>query len=309
MIQTENLTKVYKSFKQKFKAVDSINFRVEKGDIFGFLGPNGAGKTTTIRMLTTILTPTSGTANVCGYDIIKESMEVKKRIGFMPEKIGFYEEMSAIELLDFYGEFYKIEKRERRRIALKLLEELGLYDWRNKRVDTFSHGMKKKLALAQSLLNSPELLILDEPTNGLDPNGVHYFREKIKELNKRGITIFLSSHILSEVQQICNKVCILNRGRVVAVDSIENLSKKLVSKNNIQVFIDGNNIKDFIIEEVKKLEGVVFAQRTINGLYVVVKEQRINADINSLLVSSGAKITSIRTSEPSLEDIFLELTK
>lgn len=309
MIQTENLTKIYKSFRQQFKAVDAINFKIEKGDIFGFLGPNGAGKTTTIRMLTTILTPTSGTAKVCGYDIIEEGKEVKKRIGFMPEKIGFYEEMSAIDLLDFYAEFYRIEEKERRKTALKLLEEIGLYDWRNKKVGTFSHGMKKKLAMAQSLLNNPELLILDEPTGGLDPQSTHNFREMIKNLNKKGITIFFSSHILPEVQQICNKVCILNKGKIIAVDSIDNLSKKLVAKSNIQVFIDGENIKDDMIERIKELNDVVFVQRTHSGIYVVVKDYKINAEINSLLVSNGAKIISLRAGEPNLEDIFLELTK
>lgn len=305
MIETEGLTKKFKDF----TAVDHIKLEVKKGDIFGFLGPNGAGKTTTIRMLTTILTPSSGTATVCGHDILKEPISVRSKIGLMPESPGFYQNMSGFDILMFYAEFYGIPKAERKRKATELMETMGLSDFMKKKVKTYSHGMRKRVALAQALINDPELLILDEPTGGLDPRGTHSFRMMIKDLRNKGMTIFLSSHILPEVQQLCNKVGIINKGHIVAVDTIENLTSKIVTKGNRNVFVTGEGITQPMLGEIQKLQGIVSIQPYETGVNFIVDTQvDVAPEINRIMVLGGARIRSIYLSEPSLEDVFLSLT-
>jgi ABC-2 type transport system ATP-binding protein len=305
MITTQGLTKNFNGF----TAVDRIDFQVKKGDIFGFLGPNGAGKTTTIRMLTTILTPTSGTAQVCGHDILKESLEIRRKIGLMPESPGFYENMKALDILEFYAEFYGIPKNERRRRAIELLEMMGLRDFMRKKIKTYSHGMRKRVALAQALINEPELLILDEPTGGLDPQGTYNFRQMIKGLKEKGMTIFLSSHILPEVQQICNRVGIINKGRIVAVDTIENLTMKIGAKGSRTVFVTGGGFTQTMMAEVSALKGIMQIQPYETGVNFVVDSQvDLSPEINRILVSQGAIVRSIYVSEANLEDVFLSLT-
>jgi ABC-2 type transport system ATP-binding protein len=305
MIVTKGLTKKFKDF----TAVDSIELEVKKGDIFGFLGPNGAGKTTTIRMLTTLLTPTSGTATVCGHDIKSESLEVRKKIGLMPESPGFYQNMSAIDILMFYAEFYGIPKAERKRKAIELMEMMGLRDFMRKKIKTYSHGMRKRVALAQALLHDPELLVLDEPTGGLDPRGTHSFRMMIKGLRDQGMTIFLSSHILPEVQQMCNKVGIINKGNIVAVDTIENLANKIVSKGNRNVFVTADGITQAMMAQIQALKGILAIQPYQAGINFVVDSQvDVAPEINRILVMEGARVRSVYLSEPSLEEVFLSLT-
>lgn len=309
MIRTYGLTKVFRSFGSKdVVAVDHIDFDVERGDIFGFLGPNGAGKTTTIRMLTAILSPTSGTAEICGYDVIKEPMKVKQRIGLMPEALGFYSEMRAIDLLEFYAKFYKIPKIERRKRAIELLKLVGLPKFAYRKAGAYSHGMRKRLALAQAMINDPELLILDEPTGGLDPQGTQNFRKMIRDLHKRGITIFLSSHILPEVQQICNKVCILNKGKVVAVDTIENLTKIIKSKVKPRILVKADLLTDELLEELRKLHGVFDVEHVGNEIDITIEGEDITPDVASLLVNRGARVKYIQPVEPDLEEIFFSLT-
>jgi ABC-2 type transport system ATP-binding protein len=305
MIETEGLTKKFKDF----TAVDHIRLEVKKGDIFGFLGPNGAGKTTTIRMLTTILTPSSGSAVVCGHDILKEPIKVRSKIGLMPESPGFYQNMSGFDILMFYAEFYGIPKAERKRKATELMEMMGLSDFMKKKIKTYSHGMRKRVALAQALINDPELLILDEPTGGLDPRGTHSFRMMIKDLRDKGMTIFLSSHILPEVQQLCNKIGIINKGNIVAVDTIENLANKIVAKGNRNVFVTGEGITQPMLGEIQKLQGVLSIQPYETGVNFIVDTQvDVAPEINRIMVLGGARIRSIYLSEPSLEEVFLSLT-
>jgi ABC-2 type transport system ATP-binding protein len=305
MIEIQGLTKNFK----KFTAVDHINLEVKSGDIFGFLGPNGAGKTTTIRMLTTILTPTSGTAKVAGHDIKSEAISVRKKIGLMPESPGFYQNMSALDILEFYAEFYGIPKAERKKKAIELMEMMGLSDFMRKKIKTYSHGMRKRVALAQALINDPELLILDEPTGGLDPRGTHSFRMMIKGLRDRGMTIFLSSHILPEVQQLCNRVGIINRGNIVAVDTIENLTSKIGAKGNRNVFVTGEGITSGMLGQIQTLKGILAIQPYETGVNFVVNSQvDVSPEINRILVTGGARVRSVFLSEPSLEEVFLSLT-
>lgn len=306
-IEVNGLTKFYNGF----KAVDNISFKVERGDIFGFLGPNGAGKTTTINMLTTIIKPTRGTAKICEYDILKNPLELKKRIGFMPDVPGFYGEMKAKDVLNFYAEFYRISKEDRRKKIDKLLETMQLTDFKNKKVKTFSRGMKQKLGFASSLLNDPEILILDEPTIGLDPAMIHFFRKSIKSLNEKGVTIFLSSHILSEIQAICNKVGIINHGKIIAVDTIESLGAKLTAKGIKTVFVKYEKISDKAIKAIEKISGVIKVKVDDKNkrLEIEIKSGKSSIPmINKTLIKHNIEVSGIETKEMNLEDIFLSLT-
>lgn len=306
MIEVRNLTKIYGKKDEKLTAVDHINFRVDNRDIFGFLGPNGAGKTSTIKMLTTILKPTSGTAEVCGYDIISDSINVKKRIGLMTENPGFYNNMKAIDLLSFYAQFYDLSKTDSRTKAKEVIEIVGLSDFADKKVKIYSWGMRKRLALAQALLNDPELLILDEPTGGFDPSSTKAFRELLKKLNRDGKTIFLSSHLLFEIRQLCNKVGIINNGKIVAVDTIKKLSDEVDLQKNIVVY--GEGITSTILEIIKSLKNVTQIKYSSKKAVITVNNENVASEINSLLVSNGVKVKSLRVMKPSLENIFLSLT-
>ncbi|MBA3044154.1 ABC transporter ATP-binding protein [archaeon] len=307
VIEAENLTKVFKSFRKSFTAVDRISFRVEEGEVFGFLGPNAAGKTTAIRMISGISRPTSGRVSVCGYDTILNGVKARECIGLIPETPGFYDEMKSLDVLCFYAEFYDIQKEERKRKARELLETTGLTDFMNMRIKTYSHGMKKRLALASALINDPKILILDEPSTGLDPKGISLFRKMVKEMNQKGVTVFLSSHILSEVEQMCDRVCILNKGKIMGLDSVENLSRKIGMKTRMNIFIDAEGITDTVLDSVKKLSDVLNVEKTGTGINVVCS-RNVSSAVNELLVRNGVKVKSIKTTEPSLEEIFLKLT-
>jgi len=310
MIRTRGLTKVYKTFRSgEFTAVDDVDFHVLEGDIYGFLGPNGAGKTTTIRMLTSIIPPTRGSAAVCGHDVISDSIASRKNIGFMPERPGFYEVMKAEDQLVFYGEFYHMGKRETHKRARELLDIVGLDEFRTRRIKTFSHGMRKRLALAQALLHDPKLLILDEPTGGLDPQGTAAFRDMIREINRSGKTIFLSSHLLSEVQQVCNRVGILNRGRLVREDTVANLRRRIGDHSESAINVRVDNIKPSVVKALESLEGVVGVEAGPEGVLVYTDgAQARSMEINRFLVGKKVPVTALYPVEASLEDVFLEIT-
>ncbi|MEM4258628.1 MAG: ABC transporter ATP-binding protein [Candidatus Thermoplasmatota archaeon] len=308
VIVLENVCKYY----HVQKAVDSISFSVGRGEIFGFLGPNGAGKTTTIKMITTLLRPTQGSIQVCGFDVQKDPLEVKRRIGYMPDVPGFYGEMSAFEILEYYAEFYKIPREVRRKKIDELLTMMHLIDVKDKKIKTFSRGMKQKVGFASALLNDPEVLILDEPTIGLDPETIHLFRTVIRSLNEKGVTIFLSSHILSEVQAICDHVGIIRQGKIIAVDSIQGLSKKVSEKKNMLLIVSYENMTDEAVDVVQQIPGVI---RVVNNSEAKKLEVEISPEkasislINHTLVQHGIGVTGLERKQPDLEDIFLSLIR
>src|SRR5512138_826175 len=220
MIQVNGLTKDYGAR----RAIDNLTFDAEQGEIVGFLGPNGAGKTTTMRILTGYMPPTDGTATVAGYDILEESLEVRKRVGYLPETVPLYNDMTALEYLKFMADLRRIPDAEER--AYETLEGVNLEDRANSYIGTFSKGMRQRVGLAQALLHRPEVLILDEPTIGLDPAQILEVRNLIREIGQDR-TIMLSTHILSEAQQVCNRVMIINNGRIVAEDTPEHLQARV----------------------------------------------------------------------------------
>ncbi len=229
IIEARNLTKKYGDF----TAIDNISFNIKKGEIFGFLGHNGAGKTTTINMLTTLLSPTKGTAKVAGFDIIKEGMEVRKRIGYLPENIQLYDTLTAYENLEYFAKLSGIKKPKEK--IKDVLEFLDAISFQNKEICRCSKGMRQKIGIAQAIIHNPLVLFLDEPTSGLDPFGVKQLREILLKLNKeKEITIFVNTHLLSEVTQICSSIGVLNHGKLIYQDSLKNTLKKFKNEESLE---------------------------------------------------------------------------
>ena len=229
MIEVKNVTKKYPNI----KAVDNINFTIKDGEVVGFLGPNGAGKTTTMNMITGFIEPTEGQIIINGFDIVKKSKKAKKQIGYMPEGVPLYTELTAREFVNYMAELKDVKAKERKEAVEKAIEETGLKDVQNKLIKNLSRGYKQRVSMAGALVGNPEVIILDEPTVGLDPKQITEIRSLIKELGKKH-TVILSSHILSEVSQICERVIIINHGKIVAIDTPENLENKTKEKQRMR---------------------------------------------------------------------------
>ena len=249
MIQVENITKRYGTV----TAVDKINFEIEEGEIVGFLGPNGAGKSTTMNMITGFIEPSEGKIVVDGYDISRKPKKAKRQIGYMPEGVPLYADLTVKEFVTYMAELKGVAKKQKKEMVQKAIENTGLAEVQNKLIRNLSRGYKQRVSMAGALVSNPKVIILDEPTVGLDPKQVTEIRALIKELGKDH-TVILSSHILSEVSQICNRVIIINKGKIVAVDSPENLENRVVNENAIYVTVEDPENK---METVKgKIAGV-----------------------------------------------------
>lgn len=297
-IKVSNLTKKYNNF----KAVDDVSFNVKSGEIFGFLGPNGAGKTTTIKSILGLIHANSGEIKINGFDIKKRGKEAKKYIGYLPEKVAFYDNLTALQNLHFYAEMKNISKEE----CEPLIEEFGLIDSISKKVGNFSKGMTQRLGMARAVLGNPPILILDEPTGGLDPRGVVLIREKIREVRDKGTTIFVSSHILSEIQEICDRVGIINNGMLVAKDTVSELSEKMSIKPKITVELE--KISDKVTEAVKKVDGVDKVE-IIGRSIEVVCDSKTRGKVILAIATAGGNIINLYTKEPSLEEVFMRFTE
>ena len=298
MIEVSGLTKTFNGF----TAVNNISFRVKKGEIFGFLGPNGAGKTTTIKAILDLIHADTGTIHINGRDVRTNGKEAKKSIGYMPEKVAFYENLTALQNLQFYAEIKHASKDE----CVRLIQEFGLGDTGKKRVGKFSKGMVQRLGMARALLGNSPILILDEPSGGLDPRGVVLIRDKILEMKTKGTTIFVSSHILSEIQEICDRVGIINKGILVAQDTVDGLSKKLNLKPQISVTLDAVN--ENIKNAVGKLPGVEKVTAQKNTLEIIC-DGAMKAKVILAITTAGGNILNLQTKEPSLEEVFMRYTE
>lgn len=304
VIETEGLTKKF----GKLIAVDNLDLAVEEGDSFGFLGPNGAGKTTTIRMLTGLLRPTKGTVQILGHDVFRDG-EAKKSFGFVPDSYGFYDSLTAFENLQFFAALSRIPKEERKERIFELLEFFGLSGRANSKVGEYSHGMRQRLVIAQALLPHPRLLILDEPTVGLDPRAQFEIRELIKKISQEGITAFISSHLLFEVEDMCNKVGIINLGKLIKVDSIENLKGEIGAKTGIEVRIECEEVTQEIIKAVKEIEDLLDLRVERETIWTRVGSSATTPALITAIVNAGGRIKRVEEHSPSLEDVFLKLTE
>lgn len=245
VVEVKNLTKRFKDF----IAVNKISFDVRKGEIFGFLGPNGSGKSTTIRMLTTLLRPTDGSASVSGHDVIKDQDKVREHIGLVAEKIILYSHLTARENLEFFGQLFHLPEKTIDERIDKWIDKLHMRDWLDLRVGTFSTGMKQRINIVRALLTEPEVLFLDEPTLGLDPQTTHLIREFIQELNNHGVSVLLTTHDMIEADELCNRVAIIDHGKIAALDTTENLKKAVKDKANptmedVFLAITGTEVRD-----------------------------------------------------------------
>jgi ABC-2 type transport system ATP-binding protein len=287
-------------------AVDQISFEVGEGEIFGFLGPNGAGKSTTVRMLTGTLRPDKGTALIMGHEIAKETLEVKEMIGVVPEVSNAYTEISAWKNLMLVGELYGLPRKERVARAESLLDEFGLYDRRDGLVRGFSKGMKQRLILCMALINNPPLLFLDEPSSGLDVESKRLIEGVIREKSEGGTTVFLTTHDIEEANQLCDRVAIINRGSMAAIDRPEALKRKISGLNYLDVSFDGATDPRALAKFCDAKEAMKMGDKI--RLWADDVDEAIYC-ISAFASSEGLKIVSLNTLSPSLEEIFVELTK
>ncbi len=296
MIRTENLTKVYNGK----AAVDGLDLEVGEGEIFGFLGPNGAGKSTTILMLTGMIEPTGGRCLVDGIEVAKDPLKVKEIIGYLPEDVGFYGNMTGEQNLDYFARFYRMDARERKERIVELLALVHL-DGVTQKAGEYSRGMKQRLGLAQALINDPKVLFLDEPTANLDPEGVREYRDLVEHLAGEGKTVFVSSHILSEVREVCRTVGLLAKGRLVAQGTLEEVARALAPS-------DGDAVRIVVEtrERLPDLEDPAIIDVERNGTRAVVRAKAdIRDRLSAALFEQGLHVREMRLEEPEIEDVFM----
>jgi ABC-2 type transport system ATP-binding protein len=313
MISVKELTKRY----ARNLAVDHISFEVQKGEVVGFLGPNGAGKTTTMRMLTCFLPPTDGTATVAGFDVLEQPLEVKRRIGYLPESPPLYPEMETAEYLKFVGRLKGLAGSNLRERVDFVCDRCNIGDVKNKLLGKLSKGYRQRVGLAQAIIHNPDVLILDEPTAGLDPKQINETRELIRSL-AGDHTIVLSTHILSEVEQTCEKVIIINKGKVITTDSVENLQARARGAESVLVEVesrDGALDSQTVIARLEQVAGVsrVLAResRGARAVFQVESQQNtsVRADLARAVVQAGWDLNELRPAAISLEEVFLQLTQ
>ncbi len=305
MIDARNLSKHY----AVTRAVDNISFHVNKGEILGFLGPNGAGKTTTMRMLTCFMPPTSGTATVGGYDIFRRSLDVRRIIGYLPENVPLYPDMRVSEYLDYRARLKGVPRKGRARRLKDVMEKTQVADVGRRIIGQLSKGYRQRVGLAEALIHDPKVLILDEPTIGLDPNQVRQVRALIKQLGGE-YTILLSTHILPEVEAICGRVIIIDHGRIVAMDTPENLIREIRGGSRLVVEVRGPG------EEIRKavagIAGVRKVERRGNGVSTLAVDVREEADVREevarVITGRGWGLREMRKEKVTLEDIFVHIT-
>ena len=307
MIEVKNITKKY----GKFTAVDNLNFKVEDHEIMGFLGPNGAGKSTTMNMITGYIEPTKGKIIVNGYDISKTPKKAKRQIGYMPESVPLYNDLTVREFIKYMADLKNVKRSEKKAEIEKVLEETGTKSVENKLIKNISRGYKQRVSMAGALIGNPDILILDEPTVGLDPKQITEIRNLIKKLGKTH-TIILSSHILSEVSQICNKVIIINKGKILAIDTPENLEKQTQSENNIIITVeDSKNKMKTIKEIIPEIKEIKLIKDNNDGTkqYLITSEKEVDLrkKIFEELPKQEITIFELKQTETTLEDAFLKL--
>jgi len=312
MIKVEDLTKRY----ARTTAVDHISFEVEKGQIVGFLGPNGAGKTTTMRILTGFLPPTSGKATIAGFDVLESPLEVKKRIGYLPEMPPLYQEMRTTEYLTFVGKLKGLSGADLRQRVETVCERCAITDVKTKLLGKLSKGYRQRVGLAQAIIHNPDVLVLDEPTAGLDPKQINETRDLIRSL-AGDHTIILSTHILPEVEQTCQQVIIINKGKLVATDSVQNLQNRARGSESVFLEVAARNgdidssVVQRRLETVAGVNRVVFKEKRQNRNRFDVEARRnsaVRGDLARAVVESGWDLSELRPAAVSLEEIFLQLT-
>jgi ABC-2 type transport system ATP-binding protein len=306
IIVVKNLTKMFGDF----KAVDDISFEIKKGEIFGLLGPNGAGKSTTIRMLATLTRPTSGTATIGSFDVAKQDTEVRKLIGIVSEKMIMYNRLTARENLWFFGNLFGMPRKALNERITELLNLVQLGKWEKAQVGTFSTGMKQKMNIIRALLNMPQVLFLDEPTLGLDPQSTVEIREFVKKLNREnGTTILITTHMMSEADLLCDRIGIIDHGKIVALDTSTNLKNSISGANTTILTLEISNLTPDLLATVRALPCVeTVAQENSSHLKIHAHGSQAFDSIIDAVRAKKANVVSIQNIQPTLEDVFLHIT-
>ncbi|SHE54135.1 ABC-2 type transport system ATP-binding protein [Arenibacter palladensis] len=310
-IDIKGLTKKY----GEHIAVNNLNLTIEKGEIFGLLGPNGAGKSTTILMILGLTEVDSGSVNVCGIDSSRYPLEVKRKVGYLPEDVGFYNDYTGLQNLMYVARLNDIPQEEAKKAALEILQEVGLEDVKDSKVASYSRGMRQRLGLADVLIKNPEVIILDEPTLGLDPEGVKKFLQLIVRLSrKKGITVLFSSHHLHQIQQVCDRVGIFVKGKMLAEGKISSLAQQLFSKNAFTLEGGISTLTEDVepplplkemVQKMKAIPEVANVELGDNG-FVVESNKDVSADLSRLVVKSGYGLNFLRKKEYGLDDIYYQ---
>lgn len=304
MIVIENLSKVFAGF----AAVDDISFTVDKGDILGFLGPNGAGKTTTMRILASFIPPTSGRATVFGHDVVRQSIKSRALIGYMPESVPLYHEMRVDEYLRFRSRLKGVPAKERHSRIEQVLEKCRIKDVENKIIGHLSKGYRQRVGLADAIVSNPPILILDEPTIGLDPNQIRQVRDLIKELGQER-TIIISTHILPEVEIVCNRVVIINHGKIAASDTLSNIVRDAAGRGKIKLEARGPKAEmESALKQLSGVTGVETAEADGYNAFTINSAQDVREDIYKAMVEHRWTIRELRREQETLEDLFVRIT-
>ena len=307
MLETRDLTKMY----GELYALDRLTLQLDKGDVYGFIGPNGAGKTTTMRILATLLTPTWGEATVCGYSIYNGAKDIRRVMGYMPDFFGVYDDMKVIEYLEFFAAAYRIKGAERRKKCEQVLELVDLGYKRDALVTSLSRGMTQRLGLARVLLHEPQVLLLDEPASGLDPRARIEMRGLIKELRNMGKTIMLSSHILPELADICNKIGIIERGKLLFNGDVQSAIQKVRQRTRIDVGVgDGRNTEaKLLLEKEPNIDEIEYKEQDDYLLVTLREGIEDGSFIADALLRNGYRLKMLKEEAVNLEDVFMGITK
>jgi ABC-2 type transport system ATP-binding protein len=305
-IELNNLTKKFGDF----TAVDDLSLQVKEGEIFGFLGPNGAGKSTTIRMLCTLAKPTSGSALIAGYDLMDEPSNVRENIGLVAEKMIMYDTLTAAENLRFFGKLYAIPKQKREERIDELLRLVDMEEWKDTQISKFSTGMKQRINVIRALLPEPKILFMDEPTLGLDPQTTVSIREIIRDINKDGVTIILTTHAMTEAEALSDRIAIIDHGKIAALDSPQNLKNTLANSDTTIFTTKIMNLSTDMIEKIRSVEVVTaLAQQDDQNLKISAKgDDALNQIIDAIRLEGGEIFSITNSNESTLEDVFLSVT-
>lgn len=305
ILEVHNLVKNYGAF----NAVKGITFDINEGEIFSLLGPNGAGKTTTISMLSTLYTPTSGDAIICGHSVTKEPMAVKNCIGVVPQDLALYEDLTARENLNFWGQMYGLSGKNLSKRVDEVLEQIGLTDKAKQRIKTYSGGMKRRVNIGVGLLHHPKVLFMDEPTVGIDPQSRRSILDSVKELNQKGMTVLYTTHYMEEAQELSNRVGIIDHGELIGLGTQAELTKMVGQTDTLILHIGQEADPEALATEVRKLKGVVKADVTDHEITIITPSaEELLAPVVSRANNLGIKIHSIDIREPNLEAVFLHMT-
>jgi len=305
MLEVRNLVKKY----GEKLAVDDISFDIREGEIFSLLGPNGAGKTTTISILSTLFSPSAGDASILGYSVTKNPMEVKRLIGVVPQEIALYDDMTALENLNFWGEMYGLSGGTLKARVKELLEQIGLADRAKERIKTYSGGMKRRVNIAVGLMHKPRLLFMDEPTVGIDPQSRRAILDSVKALNKEGMTILYTTHYMEEAQELSDRVGIIDHGKLIALGTQSELTAQVGEMDTLILHLGENEDPEHLAQALKTLSGVLQANPSDHTVALVTPSaEELLAPVVSRANELGIKIHSIDMREPNLEAVFLHLT-